>query len=73
MARKVKSRESNYVFSAYGDSFGGGIADVHLVRGGKQAYLWIGRRDVQSEVVILSGQKFLRDLAHAILKEVPRG
>lgn len=71
MARQIKPKASHHVFSAYGDDYGV-VADVHLVQGGRRAYLWIGRRGVPQGTVTLSGPKFLRALAKAILKEVGR-
>lgn len=70
MARKLKPVEKHHTFSAHGDDFNGGVSDVHVVGGGKRAYVWIGRRGVLNGIVTLSGPKFLRDFAKAILKEV---
>lgn len=47
---------------------------VHLVGGGKRAYLWCALPDGSSawaNVVTLSGPATLRKLARAILREVP--
>lgn len=48
--------------------------EISLVGGGKRSYLWVG--PVKGEpgfVYTFSGEKFLRALAKAIMKEVGRG
>lgn len=67
-SRVAKTEEKHHTFriiSDHGD-------DVILVGKGKQAYLWAGAKPLCGCTTV-SGQKTLRALAKAILKEVGNG
>jgi hypothetical protein len=74
MARQIKPKESHHTFSGYADSMGDGNFEIHLSRGGpRRTYLWVGpSTDRVRRISTYSGEKFLRALAEAILREVGR-
>lgn len=61
---RVTNSEKGHVITLAGDMNRG---ELLLVKGGRNAYLWVGDRDV---VITFSGPSTLRKLATAILNEV---
>lgn len=66
MARIVKNQARHHRITLEERAY----AELVLVRGGRNAYLWL--RGLHDEGIgIITGQVALRKLAHAILREVP--
>ena len=67
-SRVVRARKSHHRLSISTDN---GM-DLDLVKGRRDAYIWIGHPDNGAYFTSVSGAACLRRLAEAILKEVPK-
>jgi hypothetical protein len=63
---KPVSKEHTFAMT---DDFGKGM--LNIVEGGpRRAYVWVGPKDGSGVVYTFSGERALRELAKAILKEI---